>query len=461
MSGRIASLVAGGMGLAIAVAGFQAWVKWAGESGVVVKLLGTGEFSSPYLVAAQEVASWHGFPIGWVTAVLGVVIVGSAVLHYIEMFEADSAVKTVVLPGFLASVAAGVVLVDKSVLLTGVPEGGLDGATPSAGVGAIVVLLGSIAAVVSGFALSVLDEPRYVSRRPSVRSRSTTAARNTNTARPTKNNAKAKSKNKSKNSAKSKNKGKSQKAGRSAPTGGESAVQVASSVTKQDSAREVEERLLTQPRVMHTGGSAGQPPIWLTHWCAQLPASLRSVLAVPGVPDGGPVLLLHPGGGVGSDDLIPAIVRDEKPWLLDDLVYASWQAGLSPILGELGRRYAVVELVRDDEWLTPLMHAAGLVTISTRLEAVPGEHGVYEREVTVIDIPVLIGAAVEQSGMVLRFASRAVDSADKWSQGLSALREGFAAEGMNTAHLHVVDGPEGGIELRFRDAEELVRGIKE
>ncbi|WP_078309252.1 MULTISPECIES: hypothetical protein [unclassified Mycobacterium] len=460
MSGRIASLVAGGAGLAIAVAGFQTWVKWAGDGGVVA-LSGTGEFSSPYLLVASAVASWHGLPIGWVTAVLGVVIVGSAVLHYVETLEADSAVKTVALPGFLAAVAAGVVLVDKSVLLTGVPKGGLDGATPSAGAGAIVVLLGSIAAVVSGCALSVLDEPRYVSRRPNVRSRSTTAARNTNTARPAKNNAKPKSKNKSKDSVKSKNKGKSQKAGRPAPAGSESAVHVASSVAEPDSAREVEERLLAQPRVMHTGGSIGRSPIWLTHWCAQLPASLRSVLAVPGVPDAGPVLLLHPGGGVAEEDLLSSIVRDEKPWLLDDLVYASWQAGLSPILGELGRRYAVVELVRDDEWLAPLMQAAGLATISTRLEAVPGEHGVYEREVTVVDSPVLIGAAVEESGLVLRFASRAEDSADTWSQGLSALREGFAAEGMNTAHLHMVNGPDGCIELRFRDAEELVVSSKD
>lgn len=459
-AGKTTSLLAGGAGLAIAVASFQTWVKWSGDGGVVA-LSGTGEFSSPYLLVASEVASWHGFPIGWVTAVLGVVIVGSAVLHYIETLEADSAVKTLALPGFLAAVAAGAVLVDKSILLTGVPEGGLDGATPSAGMGAIVVLLGSIAAVVSGFALSLLDEPRYVSRRPNVRSRSTTAARNTNTARPTKNNAKAKSKNKSKNSAKSKNKGKSQKAGCSAPTGGEPAVHVASSVTEPDSAREVEECLLTQPRVMHTGGSIGRPPIWLTHWCAQLPAPLRSVLAVPGVPDGGPVLLLHPGGGVAEQDLLPEIVRDEKPWLLDNLAYASWQAGLSPILGELGRRYAVVELVRDDEWLTPLMQAAGLATISTRLEAVPGERGVYEREVTVVDIPVLIGAAVEDSGLVLRFASRADDSADRWTRGLPALRDGFAAEGMNTAHLHVVDGPEGCIELRFNDTEELVASVKE
>lgn len=449
MSGRIASLVAGGAGLAVLVAGFQTWVKWAGESGVVVTLSGTGEFSSPYLVAAQEVASWHGLPIGWVTAVLGVVIVGSAVLHYVETLEADSAVKTVALPGFLAAVVAGVVLVDKSILLTGVPEGGLDGATSSAGVGAIVVLLGSIVAVVSGFALSGTSRPRYARSSSTASSRSGPARRN-DTVRPaTKKPTKTKTKKK--------------KATASSTSSHKRVIGPDTTAAGDDdeAPRAAEEAVLTAPRVEHTGGAQGQPPIWLTHWCAQLPAPLRSVLAVPGVPDAGPVLLLHPGGGVGAQDLLTEIVRDEKPWLLDDLAYASWQAGLSPILAEIGRRYAVVELVRDDEWLTPLMQAAGLATISTRLEAVPGEHGVYEREVTVVDSPVLIGAAVEERGLVLRFASRVEDSADKWSQGLSALREGFAAEGMNTAHLHVVDGPDGCVELRFDDAEELVVSVKE
>lgn len=450
MSGRIASLVAGGAGLAIAVAGFQTWVKWAGDGGVVA-LSGTGEFSSPYLLVASAVASWHGLPIGWVTAVLGVVIVGSAVLHHLEILDDDVALKAVALPSVLGAVTATAVLVDKNLLLTGVPEGALDGATSSAGVGAIVVLLGSLVAMSAGFALSGTSRPRYARRSSTASSRSGPAPRKA-TVRPATTKAKKKK-------AKKKPKKKATAGSKSVQS---NAIGPDTSIRGEDEAqRAAEERQLTQPRVEYTGGSDGQPPIWLTHWCAQLPVSLRSTLAVPGVTDAGPVLLLHPGGGVAEEDLLSSIVRDEKPWLLDDLVYASWQAGLSPILGELGRRYAVVELVRDDEWLAPLMQAAGLATISTRLEAVPGEHGVYEREVTVVDSPVLIGAAVEESGLVLRFASRAEDSADTWSQGLSALREGFAAEGMNTAHLHMVNGPDGCIELRFRDAEELVVSSKD
>lgn len=450
MSGRIASLVAGGAGLAIVVASFQTWVKWSGDGGVVA-LSGTGEFSSPYLLVASEVASWHGFPIGWITAVLGVVVIGSAVLHYVETLEANSAVKTVALPGFLAAVAAGVVLVDKRVLLTGVPEGGLDGATSSAGAGAIVVLLGSIAAVVSGFALSGASRPRYARSSSTVNSRSGPARRKATVRPATKKVTKTKTKTKKKKATAS-------------PTSSHKKVigpDTTAAGNDDETPRAAEEALRTAPRVEHTGGAQGQPPIWLTHWAAQLPARLRTTLAVPGVSDAGPVLLLHPGGGVAEEDLLSSIVRDEKPWLLNDLAYGSWEAGLGPILAEIGRWYAVLELIRDDTWLTPLMQTADIATSHTRLEAVPGEHGVYEREVTVVDIPVLIGAAVEESGLILRFAARAGDSADRWTRGLTALREGFAAEGMDSTNLHVVDGPDGCIELRFRDAEELVVSIKD
>ncbi|WP_100458680.1 hypothetical protein [Mycobacteroides abscessus] len=450
MSGRIASLVAGGAGLAITVASFQTWVKWAGDGGVVA-LSGTGEFSSPYLLVASEVASWHGLPIGWVTAVLGVVIVGSAVLHYVEVLEADVALKAVALPSVLGAVAAAAVLVDKNLLLTGVPEGGLDGATPSAGAGAIVVLLGSIAAVAAGFALSGTSRPRYARNSSTASSRSGPARRK-DTVRPA-----------TKKPTKNKTKTKKKKATASSTSSHKKVIGADTTAAGDDdeTPRAAEEAVLTAPRVEHTGGTQGQPPIWLTHWAAQLPARLRTTLAVPGVSDAGPVLLLHPGGGVAEEDLLSSIVRDEKPWLLDDLAYVSWEAGLGPILAEIGRRYAVLELIRDDTWLTPLMQTADIATSHTRVEAVQGEHGVYRREHTVVDTPVLVGVGVQESGLVLRFASRAGDSADKWSQGLAALRDGFAAAGMNTAHLHVVDGPDGCIELRFNDTEELVVSVKE
>lgn len=431
------------------MAGFQTWVE---IPSVGVRVSGTGAFSSILSWTADTPVVNHGYPVAWVTLVLGLAITGASALHYTESLDSDSALKTIALPGFLGVVLAVLAMFNKAILIK-VPEDELQGVPLSTGNGAIEVLMASIAVLVLGFVLCSLDTSTYVPRRRSAPSRPASTASTTQNR-----SAKKKSTSKKKKKAKKKPQSKTAVSAVAAPN-----ADHVTAAPERDTAQAVEESKPVEvaEQVVYTGGSDGQPPIWVTHWCAQLPASLRSVLAVPGVPDAGPVLLLHPGGGVAEEDLLSSIVRDEKPWLLDDLVYASWQAGLSPILGELGRRYAVVELIRDDEWLTPLMQAAGLATISTRLEAVPGEHGVYEREVTVVDSPVLIGAAVEESGLVLRFASRSEDSADKWSQGLSALREGFAAEGMNTAHLHVVDGPDGCIELRFRDAEELVVSSKD
>lgn len=448
---KTTALLAGGAGLAIAVSGFQTWVRCSGDGGVV-ELAGTGQFSSPYLLAASVVARWHGFPIAWVTLVLGVIIIAAAALQYIEVFDADSALKTLALPGFAGSAAAGVVLMDKSILFTGVPQGALDGGALSAGPAAIFVLLASIATVVSGFALSVMDRPRAVTRRPSsvAPARSVTAktakakTAGTSAARPaTKKSTKKKSKTKSK----------SKKATRSATERAKTTHHTIPEAGEPDTARAAEQRLLTQPRVEYTGGSHGQPPIWLTHWCAQLPVGLRSVLAVPGTPDGGPVLLLHPGGGVGEEDLLPSIVRAEKPQLLNDLQYMSWEAGLAPLFAEIGRRYAVLELVRYDAWLAPLMDAADITDRQTCMEPVAGEDDFYQREFITADIPVLIGADVRKGGLVLRFARRAGDCADRWEIGLSALQSGFSEAGMDSTNLRVEDGPEGSIELRFTDTQ--------
>lgn len=376
----------------------------------------------------------HGYPIGWLTLLFGLIIAGAAAMHYGDVLDADLALKSVALPGFLGAVVTALAIFNKDTLIK-VPTDQLQGVTLHTGGGAILVLVASIVATVAGFVISTLDGRAYVPARPRTSSRTVTT-------RPASRSKPAKAKDTPKKKKKAKKK------------------PAATSLNK-DSDRNVTRPVQIQEHVVLTGGSAGQPPIWMTHWCAQLPAPLRSTLAVPGVPDAGPVLLLHPGGGVGSDDLIPAMVRDEKPWLLDDLAYNSWQAGLSPIIGELGRRYDIIELIRDDEWLAPLMQAAGIATVSTRVETGHDEHGGYQQHVRTIDLPVLTGAGVQESGLVLRFDSRACDSALIWSQGLSALREGFTEAGMDARHLHVVDGPENSIELRFEDAVRPVVGIKE
>lgn len=446
---KAVSLLAGGAGLVIAVAGFQTWVE---IPSVGVRVSGTGAFSSVVAWMADTPVMEHGYPIAWVTLILGLAIIGASALHYIEFLGSDSALKTVALPGFLGVALAVLAIFNKATLIK-VPEDELQGVSLATGSGAIEVLMASIAVLVLGFVLCSLDTSTYVPRRRSAPSRPASTASTTQNR-----SAKKKSTSKKKKKVKKKSQSKTAVSAVAAPN-----ADHVTAAPERDIAQAVEDPKPVEvaEQVVYTGGSAGQPPIWVTHWCAQLPVSLRSALAVPGVTDAGPVLLLHPGGGVGADDLLPAMVRDEKPWLLDDLAYASWEAGLAPIVVELGRRYAVLELVRDDEWLAPLMHAAGIATTSTRVETGGDEHGVYERHVTVIDLPVLVGAGIQESGLILRFASRAGDSVDRWGVGSSVLREGFTTAGVDSANLRVANGPEGCIELRFNDTEELVVGVKE
>lgn len=213
-----------------------------------------------------------------------------------------------------------------------------------------------------------------------------------------------------------------------------------------------EKRILTQPRTVRTGGSAGVGPIWLCHWRAALPAGLATRLGVSSS-DAGPVFVLKPGGGISEGDVISAVVRCEAPELAADPAFIGWADGVESLLPGIAARYSVLERVRDDAWLSRLLEAAGIATPETRTEAVQGEYEVYQRRASVVDVPALVAAEVDESGLVLRFAHRTGDAADKWSKGLSALRSGFSAAGVKAENLRVLDGPEGTIELWFEDAE--------
>ncbi|WP_193604056.1 FtsK/SpoIIIE domain-containing protein [Mycobacteroides abscessus] len=215
-----------------------------------------------------------------------------------------------------------------------------------------------------------------------------------------------------------------------------------------------EKRILTQARIVRTGGSAGIPPIWLTHWRATLPVSLATRLGVSSS-ESGPVFALRPGGGISESDVISSVVRQEAPELASDVAFIGWADGVESLLPDIAHRYAMLESVRDDAWLARLFEAAGVTTTETRVEAVQGEYGVYERRATVVDVPALVAASVDESGLVLRFAHRTGDAADKWTRGLSALRSGFSASGVKAENLRVLDGPAGSIELRFEDAPDV------
>lgn len=215
-----------------------------------------------------------------------------------------------------------------------------------------------------------------------------------------------------------------------------------------------EKRLLTQPRVVRAGGSSGSAPIWLSHWRAALPATLAKRLGVSSS-DAGPVFALRPGGGISESDVISVVVRQEAPELSNDPAFIGWADGVESLLPDVAKRYSVLERVRDDAWLSRLLEAAGVAPSETRTEAVQGEYEVYQRKLTVIDVPVLVAARIDENGLILGFAHRPGDSAENWSRGLAALRSGFSAAGMKAENLRIVNGRGGTVELHFEDAPDV------
>lgn len=215
-----------------------------------------------------------------------------------------------------------------------------------------------------------------------------------------------------------------------------------------------EKRILSAPRTVRTGGSAGGEPIWLSHWRASLPPALATRLGVS-ASDAGPVFALRPGGGISESDVISAVVRQEAPELSVDPAFVAWADGVESLLPDVARRYAMLERVRDDAWLSRLLEAADIATPKTRTEAVQGEYGVYERKVSAVDVPALVAASVERSGLRLVFGHQAGRSAKDWSSKLDALRAAFGHAGVSAQNLRVADAADGRVVLDFNDTDPL------
>lgn len=216
-----------------------------------------------------------------------------------------------------------------------------------------------------------------------------------------------------------------------------------------------EKRILSAPRTVRTGGSQGVGPIWLSHWRASLPAALATRLGVSSS-GGGPVFALRPGGGISESDVISHVVRCEAPALSNDAAFIGWVDDVESLIPDIARRYAVLERVRDDAWLSRLLEAAGVATGETRPpEQVQGEYAVYERKLTVLDVPSLVAAEVGRSGLRLVFGHQAGKSAKDWNAKGDALRAAFGHAGVNARNLRVTDAADGRVVLDFNDTDPL------
>lgn len=215
-----------------------------------------------------------------------------------------------------------------------------------------------------------------------------------------------------------------------------------------------EKRLLTQPCTVRIGGSSGVGPIWLSHWRAALPAALAARLGMAST-DSGPVFALRPGGGISESDLISVVVRQEAPELSVDPAFVAWADGVESLLPDIARRYAVLERVRDDAWLARLLEAAGVATTDSDVVTVPGEYAVYERKLTVVNVPSLVAAEIGRSGLKLTFGHQAGKSAKDWASRLDALRAAFSHAGVGAQNLRVLDSADGRVVLDFNDIDPL------
>ncbi|WP_131817905.1 type IV secretory system conjugative DNA transfer family protein [Mycobacteroides abscessus] len=213
-----------------------------------------------------------------------------------------------------------------------------------------------------------------------------------------------------------------------------------------------ERRVLSTPLVRYSGAGHGRPPTWVWHTKAAMPAGLARRVGID-PHDGGPLLVLRAGGGVAESDLAPAVIAAEMPELVGDAAFVGWSDQTISLLPEVARRYSVLELLRDDDWLAHLLESAGITSSSTTTESVTGTYGVVERKITTTAVPSLTDVRVTRTGLRLVFGHQPGRSARDWNSKLDALRAGLKASGLDASNLRISDGADGSTILHLNDID--------
>lgn len=219
-----------------------------------------------------------------------------------------------------------------------------------------------------------------------------------------------------------------------------------------------EKRVLSTPLTRYAGAGHGRPPLWVHHVKASMPAGLARRVGVESR-DGGPLLVLRPGGGVAEADLAPSVLRAELPELVGDAAFVGWADGVLTLLPEVAQRYSVLELLRNDDWLSALLESAGITSSSTATEQVQGVYGVVERKVTITVVPSLTDVRVGRTGLRLTFAHQPGKSARDWNSKADALRAGLKAAGLDAGNLRIQDGDGGSVVLDCNDVDPFAQPL--
>lgn len=210
-----------------------------------------------------------------------------------------------------------------------------------------------------------------------------------------------------------------------------------------------EKQLLSRPVTRRVGGTAGNPrPIVVWHWRAEPPRKMDVKVRRSGL---GPLLAIPPSGEITSKDTALYQVHQSKPWLIEQ--FPEWVEKSKGAVAEVKDRYLpLLNKLRDDKRMGYLFHAAQVTMDKKITETMTGTYGAYTREVTERSVPTLTDVVIDPDGLELTYAARLGDSPKRWAAKVDLLRTGFAAEGVDTAHLRVTDGPGGAIRLEFNDA---------
>lgn len=221
-----------------------------------------------------------------------------------------------------------------------------------------------------------------------------------------------------------------------------------------------EKRVLSTPLTRYTGAGHLRPPLWVWHVKSSMPTALARRVGIE-ARDGGPLLVLRPGGGVAESDLAPSVLRAEMPEIAGDASFVGWSDQVLALLPEVAARYSVLELLRDDDWLSALLESAGITSSSTVPEQVTGVYGVVERKVTITVVPSLTDVRVTRTGLRLTFAHQPGRSAKEWNSRIDALRAGLKAAGLDSSNMRISDSDGGTVTIHMNDVDPFSGQIPE
>jgi hypothetical protein len=214
-----------------------------------------------------------------------------------------------------------------------------------------------------------------------------------------------------------------------------------------------EREALGAPRTVRRGGTVKNPNgIGVYHWKTGMDGLKYTFDDAPA--GFGPLVYLPPGGGIDPRRAANANLVAAAPDAAHDPAVGMWErTRLGPAWEETMSRYGLLlGNIRRDDWWAELAERTGLTLTENRVDTHQGTFETITQKVTVIDVPTLIQVRIEQDGLVLRFAHRTGDTAERWSRCVPALRAAFKALDVPADNIRVAEDAAGNIELHFDDA---------